>query len=266
LLLSKGLVTREHLDAALRLQVSGDRRLGYLLVKMGFISDEQLQTALADQLRIPIVRIETEFDANMKSVLPRHLCRTYGVLPLSLGAHNTVRLAMINPLDAEAITEIERYTGLVVQPALATHQDIVEAIPRRIPLSAGDLFNARFIRRVWIPVLAAAVLLIGGAVFLAKRETGSGTYGAVSMTGDTIVFRNYDLTVEADAAGRVLLTGRGAHSAAPLRESYDTPGSLKVFIQSQPQTFSQRELEWLRWVVNNEMLTARGRRPAATPR
>lgn len=266
MLLSKGLVTREHLDEALRLQVSGDRRLGYLLVKMGFISEEQLQTALADQLRIPIVRIEQERSANLKSVLPRYLCRKYGVLPLSLGAHNTVKLAMINPLDSEAIADVERFTGLVVQPVLAPHKDIDEGISRYVPVSAKDLLNAKFFGRLGIAVLAAAFLLLGVSVFLGYREAKTGKYGVVSMAGDAIIFKNYALMVEVDAAGRVLLTGRGAHSAAAVRETYDQPGSFKVFIQSRPRDFSQQELDWLHWVVNNEMLTARGRRPGGGPK
>ena len=37
----------ENLEKALRLQVGGNRRLGYLLIKMGFISEEQLHSVLS---------------------------------------------------------------------------------------------------------------------------------------------------------------------------------------------------------------------------
>ena len=60
------LIAKDNLAAALRLQVGGNRRLGYLLIRMGFNTEEQLYSILSQQMDIPIVKVENEFNASIK--------------------------------------------------------------------------------------------------------------------------------------------------------------------------------------------------------
>ena len=82
LLVDSKLLTKTDLDKALRLQVGGNRRLGYLLIKMGFISEEQLHSVLSKQMDLPIVKVKKEFSSEVGTILPRYLCRKYSVIPL----------------------------------------------------------------------------------------------------------------------------------------------------------------------------------------
>ena len=100
LLLEAGLIKEEDLDKALKLQVGGNRRLGYLLIKMDFITEEQLQSMLSEQLDLPIVDINQAFNPAAKQILPRYLCRKYNVIPLDLGNHNILEIAMADPSDS----------------------------------------------------------------------------------------------------------------------------------------------------------------------
>ena len=50
LLLRNKLITKDQLDKALDLQRTNNSKLGYNLVKMGFVSDEEIATCLSKQL------------------------------------------------------------------------------------------------------------------------------------------------------------------------------------------------------------------------
>ena len=94
LLIKSGVLTQDDLHKALRLQVVGNRRLGYLLTKMGFITEEQLQTILSQQLDLPTIDIRSEIKNDAKKLLPKYLCRKYSAIPLSLGENNTLKTAI----------------------------------------------------------------------------------------------------------------------------------------------------------------------------
>ena len=142
ILLGRGLISKENLDQVLRVQAGGMRRVGYLLVKMKFISDVQLLDAISTQLGIPIVEVESEFRDEARGILPRHLCRRFTVLPLALEENHVVRLAMVDPLDDVAIREVENFTGLAVRPVLANVNDIRRGIERHVPLLAPGFFQS----------------------------------------------------------------------------------------------------------------------------
>ena len=141
LLIEKGLVTEEQIQEALRLQVGGNRRLGYLLIKLGFIDDDQLLDILSHQLEIPIVSVADQFSSEVKGTVPRYLCRKYSLIPLALEKNNVLNLAMTDPSDDEAISDIENYTGLVVKPFLARHKNIESDLNKFIPFTLADIFN-----------------------------------------------------------------------------------------------------------------------------
>ena len=132
MLIDAGLIKEEELVKALKLQVGGNRRLGYLLIKMDFITEEQLQSMLTKQLDLPIVDIQQEFNREVKHILPRYLCKKYNVIPLGLGDHNILKIAMADPSDSGAVADIEQYTDKILQPRLASHSNIETAIRKNI--------------------------------------------------------------------------------------------------------------------------------------
>ncbi|HID03727.1 MAG TPA: hypothetical protein EYP18_11050, partial [Desulfobacterales bacterium] len=160
MLIDAGLIKEEELDKALKLQVGGNRRLGYLLIKLSFITEEQLQSVLTKQLDLPIVDIQQEFSREVKHILPRYLCRKYNVIPLVLGNHNILKIAMVDPSDSEAVADIEQYTDKVLQPRLASHSDIETAIRKSIPWSFRDIFNPLNSQKLTALATAVALILV----------------------------------------------------------------------------------------------------------
>lgn len=250
LLVDKGLATRENIEEALRLQVGGNRRLGHILITMGLLSGEQLLEVLSEQLDMPIVDVGGEFSRSERRTIPRYLCRKYGVLPLSREEHNVLRLAMMNPMDDEAIADIERYSGCAVKPELARQAEIDAAISRQIPFSLNDVFNPQvfgWTAKVMTAVSLVLAIVIGGMALLYWYVD---KFGTVTRSQELVVFKNYDLMVEVDAAGQqITLRGRGARAPGFYSVSFPTVAGLRQFLSLKRELFSEEERQWLDWVL-----------------
>jgi hypothetical protein len=253
LLITKGLVTKEQVNEALRIQVSGNRRLGYLLINMGLITEEQLLDVLAEQLGLPVINVDKEFTPEVKKILPRYLCRQYSVLPLQKEKNNIISLAMADPLDHEAVSNIENYTGMVVKPSLVGHKDISKAIKQYIPFSFNEFFHLlTFNRAIKFTTAFAIVLLLTTSFFLANYVYQE-KYGTVSMTGDSIVYKNHDLMLGVDQSGKISLLGRAARAEGYYSVTFDRMETLKDFISQKKNNFSEKQAFWLQWVIENRI-------------
>lgn len=249
LLVSKQLVSQETVDHALRLQVSGNRRIGHILVQMKAITDDQLAETLASQLGEPIIDIEPEFSPEARTALPRYLCNQYGVLPLRFDANNVLVVAMSNPADEEAIRDIEHYTGKAVEAKLARHSEIGQEIPSRIPLSAKDLFSpkANIITNRMIAVVA--LLCVFGLGTYTYNYIKIVRHGTISVAGDLILYHNYDLTVAVNKKGSYALQGHGTFADGLYKVEFSDLPSLQAFIKKRDRDFSNQQREWLVWAT-----------------
>lgn len=252
ILLERGLLSKENLDQVLRVQAGGQRRVGYLLVKMKFISDVQLLDAISMQLGIPIVQVESEIRGEAQKLLPRHLCRRFTVLPLALEENNVVRLAMVDPLDDVAIREVENFTGLVVRPVLANVNEIRRGIERHVPFSRQDLFNPEVYKLVAKISATAAVALLLVVGYLTYQKIDLEVKGTRSVVKDAVVYKNHDLQVEASTkdAG-VVFGGRGAYADGYYQVRFSNVDGLSQFLKSQEAQLSEAQREWLTWVLAN---------------
>jgi hypothetical protein len=256
ILLELGLVTKEQLDQALRVQVGGMRRLGSILVRMKLLTGDELTEALSAQLKLPIVKIEDESRDNAKTVLPRYLCRKYSVLPLSLESNNVVRLAMADPLDGVAIADIENYTGHAVQPVLARLHDIDRALPSHTVFSRHDLFNPQVYRSAARAAIGAALCLLGIAGFFVFREVRTQRYGLVSRVNGSVIFRNHDLTIDVARDGSIYFSGRGAYASGNYGVRFENTSQLTSFVRGAVRQFSTEQLEWMDWAFREKLKVA----------
>lgn len=107
ILVDKGLITQAQLHDALSEQKISDGFLGAILVNKGWITKRELLEGLAEQYGIPFVDLKTQY-INMElarnfssSLILDHKC-----FPLRQD-ENSITVAIVNPLDAVAITKIE---------------------------------------------------------------------------------------------------------------------------------------------------------------
>ena len=251
LLVEAKLISETNLNKALRLQVGGNRRLGYLLIKMGFITEEQLHTILSQQLDLPIVKIEDELSNQIKKILPRYLCRKYSVIPLSYGENNTLTMAMVDPSDSEAVSDIEKYTGKVIRPVLASKSEITENIRSHIPWSLKDLFNSQTTSKMTAIVSAIALVLVAVTAMQFYQDRVQEKYGKITRTPQSVSYENLELILGFGNDSTVSLLGRGAHSSGYYSVTFNNPESLQSFIENKKDDFSSSQLEWLTWAITN---------------
>jgi hypothetical protein len=251
LLTEANLISKSDLDKALRLQVGGNRRLGYLLIKMGLISEEQLHEVLSQQLDLPIVNIENELSNQIKKVLPRYLCLKYSVIPLQYEENNTLRIAMVDPSDAEAVSDIEKYTGKLLRPVLASKSNIAAGIRSHIPWSLKDLFNSQTATKMTAVIAGVALILVVVIANQFYQDRMKSKYGNITRTPQSITYENLELILGFDNEEKITLLGRGAHSSGYYSVTFDDTDSLQAFVESKKDGFSSRQIEWLNWAITN---------------
>lgn len=251
LLIDSKLITENDLNKALRLQIAGTRRLGYILIHMGLIKEDQLQAILSEQLDVPIVNVASEFDPHVKKLMPKYLCRKYSVIPLKTGDNNTLTLAMVDPSDSEAVSDIEKYTGKVIQPVLASTSDISANIRSRIPWSLRDMFNSQTSTSITAAISALALILIIFTAAQMYQDHKQQKYGKVTISPQSTTYENLELILGFDKDNKVSLLGHGAYSSGYYSVTFNDTQSLMKFIETKQGDLSAKQFEWLSWAMTN---------------
>jgi type IV pilus assembly protein PilB len=130
LLLREGLITREALDRALQEQKNNGMRLGYNLVKLGFIGEVELTRMLARQYRMPAVDLSNfEVDSRIAKLIPADLARRHLVVPLKRDGRQ-LTVAMADPADLGVIDDLKFITRYDIFPVIAGEYTLRQVIER----------------------------------------------------------------------------------------------------------------------------------------
>ena len=130
LLVREGLITREALDRALQEQKATGMRVGYNLVKLGFIHEVELTRMLARQYRMPAVDLSNfEVDTRIAKLIPSDLAIKHLVLPLKREGR-TLTVAMADPSDLGVIDDLKFITRYDIFPVIAGEYTLRNAVER----------------------------------------------------------------------------------------------------------------------------------------
>ncbi|MCI5140704.1 MAG: hypothetical protein D3909_03035, partial [Candidatus Electrothrix sp. ATG1] len=252
LLVQQEIVSNDTINDALRVQVGGNRRLGHILVQMKALTEDQLADILSHQMEIPLTDIDATFSSEVKQVLPRYLCRKYDVIPLSLQKNNILLTAMADPSDHEAIADIEHYTGMVVEPCLAKHSDISQAISKKISYSFKDTFNPQTSTHLnrTISLVALVLVIIFGLITYNYMRTAR--YGTTAHLTNSTIYKHLNMSLDFDQSGKINLSGRSAFADGYYSVAFNGIESLRSFIASRKDHFSVEQNNWLEWVLKEE--------------
>src|SRR5262245_49668376 len=133
LLLKEKLITAEQLQQALSQQKSNGGKLGYNLVKMGFVKDEQITSLLSKQYGVPAISLaQFKIDPTIVKLVPTETARKYQMIPLSRNG-STLTIAMTDPTNVFAMDDIKFMTGYTVEPVVASEVAITDAIEKYYP-------------------------------------------------------------------------------------------------------------------------------------
>src|SRR5918994_429566 len=107
LLLKEKRITPEQLQEALNYQRQHGGKLGFNLVKMGYVRDEEITALLSKQYGVPSIALgQFEIDASVIKLVPAETAQKYQIVPLSR-AGATLTIAMTDPTNVFAMGDVE---------------------------------------------------------------------------------------------------------------------------------------------------------------
>src|ERR1700687_5560798 len=133
LLLKEKRIPSDQLQQALTHQKANGGKLGFNLVKMGFVKDEEITALLSKQYGVPSINLtQFEIDPAVIKLIPADTAQKYQIIPLSR-AGATLTIAMTDPTNVFAMDDIKFMTGYNVEPVVASESAVIEAIQRYYP-------------------------------------------------------------------------------------------------------------------------------------
>jgi hypothetical protein len=166
LLLERGAITKQQLEAGLLAQKRTRQRLGVTLIHQGVLSEVVLAQTLAQSLSLATVDLsQVQVDWSAVHMLRDQFCETHELFPFAIDGKGTQKkmllVAMSDPLNQPAIDEIEFTTGLPVTPYVSTHSQVRGAILQYYHKANPTEVAARLKAPVLLPTEAVEDLVLG---------------------------------------------------------------------------------------------------------
>ncbi|HTZ10755.1 MAG TPA: hypothetical protein VMD04_00035 [Candidatus Margulisiibacteriota bacterium] len=130
LLIERGLITKQQLDKSLSIQQERGGLIGEILVEQGFTTEEDIAQTLTAQYGFPYLPLSNyDINTDIVALIPGRVAKQYLLLPIDKIGNN-LTLAMSNPLNMQAIEDVELLSGCNVQVFVSTSSDIKKTIAK----------------------------------------------------------------------------------------------------------------------------------------
>jgi len=130
LLLKEKRISPEQLQEALNYQRQNGGKLGFNLIKLGLVKDEEITSLLSKQYGVPSISLQKfEIDPAVIKLVPAETAQRYQILPLSRSGA-TLTIAMTDPTNVFAMDDIKFMTGYNVEPVVASETAVAEGIQK----------------------------------------------------------------------------------------------------------------------------------------
>src|SRR5258706_3425170 len=141
LLLKAKIVDGNRLAEFSEFEKSSELSLTDVLIEKDIITDEHLGMLIADSLKIPFVSLAKVFiTEDIISIIPERIARKHKVIPFARDASG-IKIAMVDPAEAEIPKAIQKKTGAKVTVYMATERDIYNTL-RVYRKELQDTFDA----------------------------------------------------------------------------------------------------------------------------
>lgn len=130
LLLERGIINEEQLNKALKTQKERGGLIGQVLVTLGYAKEEEIAQALTVQYGFPYLPLECyEINVEAMKIIPQNVSEQYNLIVIDkIG--DLLTIAMSNPLNAQAVEDIELMSHCKVQVFVSTMSDVGNAIKK----------------------------------------------------------------------------------------------------------------------------------------
>ena len=139
ILVRRGLITEEALQAAEQEASSSGVSLEKFLVDRGMVPSPDMTLALSEYLSMPPIRL-THFTAagTLLELFDRTVLIRNRVVPVAK-VGKTLTVALADPFDLVARDELHSITGFEIVPLVASEKDITEALDRSFPHESAGM-------------------------------------------------------------------------------------------------------------------------------
>jgi type IV pilus assembly protein PilB len=174
MLVKAQLITDAQLEEVMKIQRREGGKLGSIVVRQGFCSDQDIVSFLGMQYGVPAADLEQwpPIDPAVIALIPKDLAQRHKVLPLQRTG-NVLTLAMSDPTDIFAMDDVRFHTGYNVDPVVSSEMGLVRAVEKYY----GG---------------ASAVRLADGTHARSTHSGGTTAAGPTVTGGDTTHFNEQD--------------------------------------------------------------------------
>src|ERR1043165_919501 len=130
LLLKEKRITPEQLQEALNYQRQNGGKLGYNLIKLGYVKDEEITALLSKQYGVPSIALtQFEIDPVVLKLVPAETAQKYQIVPLSR-AGATLTIAMTDPTNVFAMDDLKLRPDYTVELVVSSETAVMAAITK----------------------------------------------------------------------------------------------------------------------------------------
>ncbi|MBL9123814.1 MAG: Flp pilus assembly complex ATPase component TadA [Planctomycetaceae bacterium] len=131
ILVDLGFINDDQLEMLLEEQHQRPGELiGRVAESMNLISEEQLAQALAEQMGLRVISLaDTVIPADVLAYVTEPMAQLYRIIPVSF-RDNTLTIAMCDPQKLSVIDELRNFLGYDIRAVVATERDIKNALDR----------------------------------------------------------------------------------------------------------------------------------------
>jgi len=130
LLLERDIINEEQLNKALKVQKERGGLIGQVLVMLGYAKEEEIAQALTVQYGFPYLPLECyEINFEALKLVPQNVSEQYNLIAIDRMG-DLLTIAMSNPLNVQAVEDIEMISNCKVQVFVSTMTDVNNAIKK----------------------------------------------------------------------------------------------------------------------------------------
>lgn len=126
-----GLIDDQKLGEGLKVSAGSRKRIGEVLVDLGYVSENDVAKAMASQMGMEFVDLDQRnaLDKDNLTLIPEEIIRKYTILPMGKEGKK-IRILVHDPMDLALIDDLRFRLGADVDMALAAKGKIKEYIDR----------------------------------------------------------------------------------------------------------------------------------------
>jgi len=130
ILVDLGYLTDDQLWDVLEEQKQSSGLIGQVAIRLGAVTEAQVTEALAEQWGMPVINLaETNIPPQVLELVPQTMAEIYKIMPVSL-RNDVLTVAMADPQNVAALDDLRNFLGNEVRGAVSSLADVEEAIAR----------------------------------------------------------------------------------------------------------------------------------------